>query len=73
MVELAVIVCRLAQYWAASILMGSALFFVYALPSQGPASAASLRWSRPLLWVSAILTLYTGFDYFRAGARHLVR
>jgi cardiolipin synthase len=26
-----------------------------------------------LLWVSAILTLYTGFDYFRAGARHLVR
>ncbi len=26
-----------------------------------------------LLWLSAILTLYTGFDYFRAGARHLVR
>jgi cardiolipin synthase len=26
-----------------------------------------------LLWMSAILTLYTGFDYFRAGARHLVR
>jgi cardiolipin synthase len=25
-----------------------------------------------LLWISAILTLYTGFDYFRAGARHLV-
>lgn len=23
-----------------------------------------------LLWISAILTLYTGFDYFRAGARH---
>ena len=26
-----------------------------------------------LLWISAILTLYTGFDYFRAGARHLMR
>jgi cardiolipin synthase len=26
-----------------------------------------------LLWISAVLTLYTGFDYFRAGARHLVR
>lgn len=26
-----------------------------------------------LLWLSAILTLYTGFDYFRAGLRHLVR
>jgi len=23
-----------------------------------------------LLWLSAILTLYTGLDYFRAGARH---
>lgn len=25
-----------------------------------------------LLWFSAVLTLYTGYDYFRAGARHLV-
>ena len=25
-----------------------------------------------LLWVSAILTLYTGWDYFRAGIRHVV-
>ncbi len=25
-----------------------------------------------LLWVSAVLTLYTGYDYFRAGGRHLV-
>ncbi len=25
-----------------------------------------------LLWVSAVLTLYTGYDYFRAGARHLM-
>src|SRR6266478_2200206 len=25
-----------------------------------------------LLWVSAVLTLYTGWDYFRAGVRHLV-
>lgn len=25
-----------------------------------------------LLWVSAILTLYTGYDYFRAGSKHLV-
>jgi cardiolipin synthase len=25
-----------------------------------------------LLWISAILTLYTGFDYFRAGVRHIV-
>jgi cardiolipin synthase len=23
-------------------------------------------------WATAIVTLYTGFDYFRAGLRHLV-
>lgn len=23
-----------------------------------------------LLWISAIVTLYTGYDYFRAGAKH---
>lgn len=26
-----------------------------------------------LLWISAVLTLYTGYDYFRAGGRHLVQ
>lgn len=25
-----------------------------------------------LLWIAAILTLYTGYDYFRAGIRHLL-
>lgn len=25
-----------------------------------------------LLWISAVLTLYTGYDYFRAGLRHIV-
>jgi len=25
-----------------------------------------------LLWVSAIVTLYTGYDYFRAGVKHIV-
>ena len=35
--------------------MGSALFFVYALPAHGPGSAAELRWSKPLLASSAVL------------------
>jgi cardiolipin synthase (CMP-forming) len=26
-----------------------------------------------LLWVSAIVTLYTGYDYFRAGVQHLIQ
>jgi cardiolipin synthase len=25
-----------------------------------------------LLWISAIVTIYTGWDYFRAGVRHLI-
>ncbi len=25
-----------------------------------------------LLWISAVVTLYTGYDYFRAGLRHLI-
>jgi cardiolipin synthase len=25
-----------------------------------------------LLWISAIFTIYTGWDYFRAGIHHLI-
>jgi cardiolipin synthase len=25
-----------------------------------------------LLWIAAILTIYTGYDYFRAGLKHIV-
>ena len=25
-----------------------------------------------LLWISAMVTLYTGYDYFQAGVRHLI-
>ncbi len=25
-----------------------------------------------LLWVAAVITLYTGYDYFRAGLRHVI-
>ena len=36
------------------------------LPVRDRRSASSL------LWLSALLTLYTGWDYFRAGVRHLI-
>ena len=54
MLDLAVIVLRLVQYGAASILAGSALFFVYALPAEGPHSAAARGWTKPLLILSAL-------------------
>jgi cardiolipin synthase len=42
----------------------------------GPAGDAILPYTtelgRTLLWVSAIVTLYTGYDYFRAGLKHVI-
>lgn len=55
MVEPAVVIVRLLQYTGAVILMGSSLFFLYALPKSGAASAARLRWARPLLVSAAAL------------------
>lgn len=49
MLEAAVIALRLLQYAGAMVLMGSSLFFIYALPSSGEGSAAQSRWTRPLL------------------------
>jgi putative copper resistance protein D len=53
----AVIALRFLQYGAAAILMGSPLFFLYALPQTGPAAAAGLRWPKPLFAVAAIILL----------------
>lgn len=49
MLEPAVIVLRLMQYAGAMVLLGSPLFFIYALPRSGAASAAQIAWARPLL------------------------
>ena len=42
----------------------------------GPAGDRILPWTTEigltLLWVSAVVTLYTGYDYFRAGLKHVV-
>ena len=49
MIEAAVVALRLLQYAAGSILMGSALFAIYALPGERP------RWLRPLLLGGAVV------------------
>jgi putative copper resistance protein D len=51
MIDAAVIALRLLQYVSGSILMGSALFLVYAWPGD----TAALRWPRPLLGASALV------------------
>lgn len=49
MFDPAVIILRWVQMTGAMILFGSSLFFIYALPKNGPASALEQRWARPLL------------------------
>jgi len=55
MLEPAVIALRLMQYLGAMVLMGSSLFFVYALPASGDGSAFQTRWARPLLISAGLL------------------
>jgi putative copper resistance protein D len=55
MLEAAIVVARLLQYLGAAVLFGSSLFFVFALPREGPGSARETRWARPLLLASAVV------------------
>ena len=49
-----------------------ALGFLIAGPAGEPVLPGTIKIGIGLLWVAAILTLYTGWDYFRAGIRHVV-
>lgn len=53
MLEPAVVVLRLMQYLGAAVLMGSSLFYLYALPRSGMGSAADAPWARRLLLFAA--------------------
>ncbi len=55
MLALTVAAARLAQFVCAMILLGSPLFFIYALPERGPGAARELTWPRPALLVAAIV------------------
>ncbi|MCO5159700.1 MAG: CDP-diacylglycerol--glycerol-3-phosphate 3-phosphatidyltransferase [Mesorhizobium sp.] len=63
-------VTRLAK-WKTTIQMFSIGFLL-----AGPAGDKILPYTTQigitLLWLSAIVTLYTGYDYFRAGLKHVV-
>jgi cardiolipin synthase (CMP-forming) len=51
----------------------TAIGFLIAGPAadQLLATPAATLIGHVLLWIAAVLTLYTGWDYFRAGVRHL--
>ncbi|CAH1656309.1 CDP-diacylglycerol--glycerol-3-phosphate 3-phosphatidyltransferase [Hyphomicrobiales bacterium] len=49
-----------------------AVGFLIAGPAGDRVMGGTTQIGLVLLWVAALLTLYTGFDYFRAGLRHLI-
>lgn len=49
-----------------------ALGFLIAGPAGETVLPGTVTIGIVLLWVAALLTLYTGWDYFRAGIRHVV-
>ena len=68
--KVSVPVTQLAK-WKTTIQM-----FAIAFLLAGPAGDNILPYTTEigitLLWISAIVTLYTGYDYFRAGLKHII-
>ena len=68
--KVSVPVTRLAK-WKTAIQMVAIAFLLL-----GPAGDKLVPyWTQTgiiLLWISAVVTLYTGYDYFRAGAKHIM-
>lgn len=63
-------VSRLAKYKTTLQLI--AIGFLLAGPAGDAVLPGTTHIGLTLLWTAAVLTLYTGFDYFRAGAHHIV-
>lgn len=68
--KVSVPVTRIAK-WKTTIQMVAIAFLL-----AGPAGEAVLPYTLEigilLLWIAALLTMYTGYDYFRAGLKHIV-
>jgi cardiolipin synthase (CMP-forming) len=69
-VRVSVPVTQLAKW--KTVLQLVAVGFLLAGPAGDRIIPGTILIGLTLLWISAVLTLYTGMDYFRAGARHLV-
>ena len=66
-----VAVSRLAK-WKTGVQMVALSLLIAAGPGADRPAFVSLL-GLTLLWVAALLTLYTGFDYFRAGLKYAIR
>jgi cardiolipin synthase (CMP-forming) len=67
--KVSVPVTRIAK-WKTTVQM-LALGFLLAGPAGDKILPHTTQIGISLLWVAAILTMYTGYDYFRAGLKHI--
>lgn len=68
--KVSVPVTRIAK-WKTTIQMVS-IAFLLAGPAGDKVVPHTTQIGIALLWIAAFLTFYTGYDYFRAGVKHLV-
>ncbi len=68
--KVSVPVTRIAK-WKTTAQM-FALAFLLAGPAGDKVLPYTTEMGITLLWISAVLTFYTGYDYFRAGVKHMV-
>lgn len=68
--KVSVPVSRLAK-WKTFVQM-IAIVFLLAGPSGNKILPYTVEFGITMLWISALLTLWTGWDYFRAGLKHVI-
>jgi cardiolipin synthase len=68
--KVSVPVTRLAKWKTTMQLV--AIGFLLAGPAGEAVFPLTMEFGITLLWVSALVTLYTGWDYFRAGLKHII-
>ncbi len=68
--KVSVPVTKLAK-WKTAIQM-VAIAFLLAGPAGDKIFPYTTQTGLVLLWIAAVVTLYTGYDYFRAGLKHIV-
>jgi cardiolipin synthase len=69
-------VTRIAKWKTAIQMVAIALLLVGpaldAIPPEAPETGLVTGIGIGLLWIAALITMYTGYDYFRAGLKHIV-
>jgi cardiolipin synthase len=70
--QVSVPVTRLAK-WKTTMQLIAIAALLIAPALQGAKSGILIDLGLTFFWITAIVTLYTGYDYFRAGLKHLMK